>query len=248
MPKAGEQSYFSAIGKENALGTIHKPFSVSDRGPLLAQIGAILSLLPSKPAKILDLGCGTGWTSVMIARSGYTVVGQDISQEAIALANKYQLSKNYQLSFTASDYESMAYDAEFDGAVFFDCLHHAEDEVAALKSVYRCLKPGGIVVISEPGKGHAASAQAKEARQKFGVTEKDMPPTTVIAAAKKAGFTSFSVYPDIGLIQKALYRSSFNSNQKLGMLIKIPGMRFLIVLYIMARKRERQGIVVLQKL
>ena len=45
-------------------------------------------LLPTPPAKLLDLGCGTGLTSLSFARRGYDVTGQDISETAIQYANE----------------------------------------------------------------------------------------------------------------------------------------------------------------
>jgi hypothetical protein len=46
----------------------------------------------------------------------------------------------------------------------------------------------------EPGTGHAAAAPSVEARQRWGVTEKDMPPKTIIALARSIGFRDHDVY------------------------------------------------------
>jgi 2-polyprenyl-3-methyl-5-hydroxy-6-metoxy-1,4-benzoquinol methylase len=244
MAKSGEKTYFGAIGEDYALRTLNKPF-VNQDGALLAQMSAVLSLLPHPPAKLLDLGCGTGWTSVIFARSGYDVIGQDISQEAITLAAKHELPKKIQLKFVASDYEGMKYAEEFDCAVFFDALHHAEDVVAALGSVHAALKPGGRLVVSEPGKGHGSSAEAQEAVERFGVTERDMPPTAIIAAAKQAGFSRWVVYPDLGLIHKAFFREQFS--RPLLNRLRLSWLRLAMAGYVAARKRSLQGIVVLYK-
>jgi SAM-dependent methyltransferase len=247
MPKAGEKTYFSAIGEDSALNTLNKPFAGPNNGPLMSQIGAIMSLLPNPPGKLLDLGCGTGWTSVMFARRGYDVVGQDISEEAVEMANKHMLSPSYKLKFEANDYEGMTYRDEFDCAVFFDSLHHAEDEVAALKSVYKALRPGGVLVVSEPGKGHGTSAEAKEAMEKFGVTERDMPPAIIVKSGKKAGFKSARVFPDIGLIHKAVYKTEFGNRRLESILNNVPGARLMLSNYLSLSKHSRQGIVVLEK-
>lgn len=247
MAKAGEKTYFGAIGKESAYSSLNKPFIGGDTGPLFAQIGTVATLLPGGPIRLLDLGVGTGWTSLFFARMGYDVTAQDISDEAIALAKKYQKSEyGKPVKFIASDYESMGYKNEFDCAVFFDSLHHAEDEVAALKSVYKAFKCGGKLVVSEPGKGHGSSAEALEAVEKFGVTEKDMPPKAIIKAAKQAGFKNFKVYPDLGLVHKSLYKPSFNK-PSLNKLTKYSSLRLLLSTYLSLRKYGYQGIVVLTK-
>jgi SAM-dependent methyltransferase len=86
----------------------------------------------------------------------------------------------------------MPYCDEFDAALFYDALHHAENERAALAAVHAALKPGGVCVTVEPGEGHAAaSADATDA---FGVTEKDMPPHHVITIGRSVGFREFRVY------------------------------------------------------
>ena len=247
MPKAGEKTYCSAIGEESALSSLNKPFVGGDTGPLLAQISTVITLLPDPSKKLLDLGVGTGWTSLFFARMDYGVTAQDISSEAIALAKKHQTSKyGKPITFIDSDYESMKYKNTFDCAVFFDSLHHAEDEVAALKSVYKALKPGGVLVISEPGKGHGSSAEALEAVEKFGVTEKDMPPKVILKAAKKVGFTHYKVYPDLGLIHKSLYKPGF-SRPLLNKLTKYSSLRLVLSTYLSLRKYGYQGIVVLTK-
>lgn len=139
----------------------------------------------------------------------------------------------------------MKYKDEFDVAVFFDCLHHAENVEAALKTVHKSLKDGGVVIISEPGRGHSKSEHSLEAVRKYGVAEEDMPPSKIIANAKRAGFKAWRVYPDIGLIQRALVKDGFNRS----LLKYIPGgfIRWLAVQYLLLFKRSFQGIVVLNK-
>lgn len=246
MPKAGEKTYFSAIGKDGAFNSLNKPFAGGDNGALLSQIAGVITLLPHTPAKLLDLGVGTGWTSLFYARMDYEVVAQDISEEAIKLARENQRSTfGKPIHFITSDYESMKYKNEFDCAVFFDSLHHAENEVSALRSVHKALKPGGILIISEPGKGHGKSIEAREAVEKFGVTERDMPPTVIIKAAKQVGFSSYKIYPDMGLVHKAFLKKEFNRpflNQ-----LHSSAMRLLLANYLVLRKRGYQGMVVLTK-
>jgi SAM-dependent methyltransferase len=98
------------------------------------------------------------------------------------------------LQLLVADYESLTFHGEFDIAVFFDALHHAEDDEQALAAAYRALKPGGVCVTVEPGAGHSVDAGAQAAVARFGVTEKSMPPQRVIAAGKSVGFGAFEVY------------------------------------------------------
>ena len=158
-------------------------------------LGPIFYLLPPPPAKLLDFGVGTGWTSVFFAKRGYDVTGQDIAEDMIALADmnkeRYGVSN---LQFKICDYEKLDLSNEFDCAVFYDCLHHSVDEEKALAAAYRALKPGGICITVEPGEGHGKTEESKRRMQLYGVTERDMPPGKIIKAGQKAGFHTFKIY------------------------------------------------------
>ncbi len=196
MAKQAEIDYLKKIGEAGRWHAVHKPFSDRHCPQNLMQMGAVMALLPPLPARVLDVGCGTGWTSRFYARRGYEVVGVDIAGDMIHHANLARDREGLgNLSFRVSDYEDMTFDAEFDAAVFYDALHHAVDERAAVRMAYRALKPGGVCITSEPGRGHAKAAHSVEAVQKFGVTERDMPPATIMAAGRAAGFRRFEVYP-----------------------------------------------------
>ena len=154
--KQGEIDYMKKIGEDSARGAYDKPFSHFTCSKNLVDMGLIMSLLPQPPARLLDLGCGTGWTSAFFARRGYRVVGQDIAPDMIDYARQNKTRyEAAELEFIVSDYESLAFDDPFDCAVFYDSLHHAVDERAALQSVYRALRPDGILVTHEPGVGHS---------------------------------------------------------------------------------------------
>jgi SAM-dependent methyltransferase len=196
MAKQGEIDYIKNIGKEAATHAANKPFSCSDCHRYLFEIGALMALLPPPPATLLDMGCGTGWTSLFFAKNGYSVTGTDISPEMIEFANLNKKNSGVQnVTFLVSDYEQDPFDNAFDCVVFFDSLHHAEDEEVALSMSYRALKSGGVFVASEPGKGHESAQESKEHMEKYGVTEKDMPPEKIISIGRKLGFGRFEVYP-----------------------------------------------------
>jgi len=196
MPKDGELSYLQNLGEDGRRHCAAKPFSDEHCPRNLEDFAAILQLLPPPPARVLDLGCGMGWTSRFFARRGYDVTGVDLAPdmvaEAVALAGREQLGN---VAFVASDYEELAYRDEFDAAVFFDSLHHAVDEGLAVRQAFRALRPGGVCVTHEPGLGHAVAVGSVEAVAKYGVTEKDMHPEKIIALGRDAGFRRFGVFP-----------------------------------------------------
>jgi SAM-dependent methyltransferase len=197
MAKQGEIEYLRNLGDVGVSHLVRKPFSDHECAKNLLQIGAVLTLLPPPPARLLDVGCGGGWTSLFFARRGYEVVGVDIAPDLIGEAHRLRDGEGLtNLRFVVADYEMMDFSEEFDCAVFYDALHHAVDENAAVRKVYQALRPGGICIVSEPGVGHADKHHTREAVRKYNVTEKDMPPPRVIAAGKRAGFRRCRVYPD----------------------------------------------------
>ncbi len=193
MPKQGEIDFVKSLDADTVRFAQAKPFSDAKCGQHLLNLGVIFTLLPAPPARILDLGVGTGWTSGLLAKRGFEVVGVDIAPDMIALAEQQAGLSELPLRFVARDYERLDYRDEFDGALFYDALHHAEDEMEALAGAWRALKPGAICLTVEPGAGHAAAARTTASR--FGTTEKDMPPRTIIELAKRIGFRECRIYP-----------------------------------------------------
>lgn len=246
MPKAGEIAYVGLIGEAGAAHARGKPFTDPGCGQMLMDLGGMMMVLPHPPARLLDLGCGAGWTSVFFARRGYDVVGQDIAPDMIALAEQNRVESGLpNLRFVVGDYEQLAQEGLFDCAVFYDALHHAEDPAAAIASVAKLLRPGGVLITMEPGVGHAASELSKNAMATYGVTERDMPPRDVVRMGKAAGFSKARIYPmpkTFGIVQYELPQferlPTFASD-----FIRWMGLGYLMLL----TKRSRGGLVVLTR-
>lgn len=170
-----------------------KPYSDPDVAEYLIDLGQIMRFLPKAPARVLDLGAGSGWTSEAFARAGYTVVGLDISPDMIALANE-RVKPGMDLSFHAMDYERRIPFPPFDAVVIYDALHHALDEQAVIRQVASALVPGGRFICIEPGQGHSVAPHSVEVMQKYGTTEKDMPYSYIRYLLNAAGFSSVQQY------------------------------------------------------
>ena len=103
---------------------------------------------------ILDLGCGTGNHVFPLAKRGYEVTGVDRSSDMLAKAlSKIAHFKSQSQSlpeFLQGDLRTLDLDREFDAVLMmFAVLGYQltnEDVLAALKTVRRHLKPGGLFV------------------------------------------------------------------------------------------------------
>lgn len=222
MAKSGEIAYLGALGPDGRRHAINKPFSDEACGRYLTRIGVILDLLPPPPLRVLDLGCGTGWTSVFLARCGYEVVGQDIAPDMIDGAREMADREGAGATFVVSDYEALPYREDFGAALFFDSLHHAEDERAALASTHQALRPGGVLVLSEPGAGHGAAPDSQSAMAEFNVTEKDMPPWRTRRLLREVGFRDVAIHPHPQHLLPQFYPLSYWRDRRAGWTRWIP--------------------------
>jgi 2-polyprenyl-3-methyl-5-hydroxy-6-metoxy-1,4-benzoquinol methylase len=116
------------------------------------------------PARLLELGCSSGWMSEAFAQMGFSVVGTTISSEDVNDAKRRIDALRIRgipadLQFRATPMESVASALSdlpgFDGVFVHEALHHAYDWGAALRSVFTVLNPGGwLVIASEPNVLH----------------------------------------------------------------------------------------------
>ena len=234
MPRAGELSYYERIGEAGRQHSLGKPFSDDECGLYLMRAGALFGLLPPPPARVLDCGCGTGWLAYFLAQRGYDVVAVDVAPDAVALAQAHPLFRGDRSPrFLVADSEALAFTSEFDAVVFFDSLHHALDERKALAGAFRALRPGGVCVVLEPGRGHARKSREFDAT--YDVTDRDMPPSRVCRAARAVGFARSRVVPAPQHLGKALYLKRFGP------------LRHVLVQAILLWQRWYCGIAILEK-
>lgn len=127
----------------------------------------LLPQLPSAPAMIADLGCGTGSLTVLLAAAGHIVTGLDSAPQMIAAAQAKAAAVGATARFVVSDAAAPALPAEhFDVVLARHVLWAMPDIDAALRQWTRLLKPGGTLVLIE-GRWHTGAgltaAQAEQA-------------------------------------------------------------------------------------
>jgi ubiquinone/menaquinone biosynthesis C-methylase UbiE len=121
------------------------------RSPVLVELthGRLRQLvaeaLPSPPAQLLDIGCGTGAISLEMARAGYDVTAIDPDPSAIEIAERSSHdSRPGRLTYHQGDVGTwVADEAAFDVVVSSRVLHHVPEPAVALERIHRWLRPGG---------------------------------------------------------------------------------------------------------
>ncbi len=63
----------------------------------------LLALLPPSPARVADLGCGTGSLSLLMCEAGHRVTGLDISPAMVDLATAKVARSGYEAEFSIGD-------------------------------------------------------------------------------------------------------------------------------------------------
>lgn len=90
---------------------------------------------------VLDLGCGKGRVIPKLDHAKQ-VIGVDVSDEAIRLANETRRQPNF--SFRTMDAHDLSFDdASFDLVLFVDAIEHVRDAEKVLREAGRVTKPGG---------------------------------------------------------------------------------------------------------
>ena len=98
---------------------------------------------------ILDAGCGTGGLTRDLSAYGKTV-GLDISRDMIRAARDMTPPEK-NIVWTVCTGETLPFSqAGFDVVCFRGALHHMSDETAGIAEAFRVLKPGGLLMLSEP--------------------------------------------------------------------------------------------------
>ena len=100
---------------------------------------------------VLDIACGEGYGSALLASKAKHVTGVDLSIEAIEHARTRYVKEN--LEFKVGNASEIPLpDAGFDLVVSFETIEHLAEQVEMIQEIKRVLRPDGILLISTPDK------------------------------------------------------------------------------------------------
>lgn len=183
--------------------------------PAIADLHARLQADP--PARVADVGCGVGWSSIGIAK-GYPrarVDGFDLDAAAIAMAQEHarEAGVDARVNFAVRDAGDPSLRGQYDLVTIFEALHDMSRPVEALRVARGLLSGGGSALIVDERVGEEFSAPGDEierlmygwsimaclangmAEQPSAGTGTVMRPSTLQRYAEEAGFGSVEVLP-----------------------------------------------------
>jgi ubiquinone/menaquinone biosynthesis C-methylase UbiE len=108
---------------------------------------AVPDLKKHKVKRVLDLGCGAGRHCVLLASSGFEVIGMDISRNALEMARRWsQKERLKNIAFVCATMTNIPLnDCCLDAVMSVSVIHHAlkKDTVKTVSEVHRILEKDG---------------------------------------------------------------------------------------------------------
>jgi 2-polyprenyl-3-methyl-5-hydroxy-6-metoxy-1,4-benzoquinol methylase len=121
--------------------------------PAMADIHA--RLMSEEPARVADIGMGTGWSSIALAK-GYPnirVDGFDLDERSVQLATENADAEGVsdRVTFHARNAGDVDLAGKYDFALAVECIHDMSNPVSVLEAMRHLVGPGGTVLIVDEG-------------------------------------------------------------------------------------------------
>ncbi len=155
----------------------------------------------SPSSRVLDVGCGTGSLALRLAPDAAEVHGLDVSGEMLRIARSKAQSQGVpNVTFHQGTLETAPFDAgSLDVVCAYSLLHLVEDRPAALDTIHRLLRPGGVFISSTVCLGVFPYGPLLTVMRWFGKAPRVwlFPTTCLEAEVRAAGFVELTA-PDVG--------------------------------------------------
>jgi len=131
------------------------------RRPYLANLvfGGCLDFIKSRASgkSVLEIGSGSGYMSLELARNGFDVTGLDLSPASVKIAQSIASENPYKdnfgsLKYISQDFLTWESGAKFDNICFIGVLHHFSNIDEILAKVKKSLASEGRVFVCEPAR------------------------------------------------------------------------------------------------
>ena len=123
-------------------------------------------LMADPPARVADLGCGAGWSTIGVAQSYPKVLvdGYDLDEPSVTLArsNAKAAGLTDRVKFHVRDAGSPELTGRYDLVTAFECVHDMSQPVSALKAMRHLAGDRGAVLVMDERVGEAFSAAGND--------------------------------------------------------------------------------------
>jgi SAM-dependent methyltransferase len=147
-----EDDYYVSLPYCDATGRNSRQWQIRACTYLFLMENILTQALPAG-ARILDLGAGNCWFSFRLALAGYMPFAVDVltnERDGLGAAKHYRNCLPALFPRFQSELANMPFqDGQFDAAIFNASFHYAEDAATAMAEALRCVKPGGMAIISD---------------------------------------------------------------------------------------------------
>ncbi|TNC23508.1 SAM-dependent methyltransferase [Amycolatopsis alkalitolerans] len=146
---------YSAYGRalRQGIGDLNRPMFRHDLAGWLAAVPRIDRRLREPGARVLDVGCGRGQSSIAIARaySAAVVRGVDLDEASVGEARSEAAAEGLddRITFAAGDAALDASAGSYDLVTVFEALHDMGDPVGVLRTARASLNEDGAVLVGD---------------------------------------------------------------------------------------------------
>lgn len=140
-------------------------------------------------AAALDVGAGSGWTSLFLAEQGFSVVAVDLVPANVELIRRRAARWGAAVDARVADMEELSLPERFDLVLVHDALHHSGRQDRVVAAVARHLEPGGWALFGEPSWLHAFSPHARATTRNVGWRERGVSVRALRRDCRAAGLT-----------------------------------------------------------
>ncbi len=144
MTEQSTDEYFFAAFADSWWNDDSKMRNLSSfQGPRFAYFDEFVDQWAGK--RVLDVGCGGGFTTEYLAERGAVVSGVEPSSALVAAARAHAEATGKSIDYRIGRGEEIPFDdAAFDVVTCVDVLEHVESPARTVREIQRVLKPGGI--------------------------------------------------------------------------------------------------------
>jgi len=131
---------------------MNRPWFLHQLAEVLASVPDVDAVLRQPRARIADIGCGAGWSSIALSHAypESSVEGWDVDAPSIELARANALTAGLtdRLTFSSADASGLG-EASYDALFAFECVHDMPRAVEVLAAMRRAVRSSGAVVVMD---------------------------------------------------------------------------------------------------